>query len=469
MTPRWLRTLEARLVTAAGAGSVVFAVVAAWIFQATILGTLDADTRESTTAQIRAYEPVLAEPLLLEDPVYLREVLVRMVQMNPDWTVARLDQPGKAPPLLVGRTGTPGGDSVRPAQQPADRPTVSLPVLDSSLATITVWVSPASDVEAARTAGTRLAGALAGLTITWVAFAGLAARGLAAPLRAMAGVVRAAGGEGDLVFPASALRSSEVEVLARALIDARAAEREARLRLEAQHRHLVEVEKLAAVGTLAAGVAHEVANPLAGVEACLRRLARADLQHERRVELAQVSGEALARANRVLKELLAYARPPVDQPVDTEIGGLLTSVAELLASTSLHPIRVVGGPDVRVRVPSGQVGQVVSNLVLNAVHAATSEVTISWGVADGRLTIDVTDDGAGMTEEVRARAFEPFFTTRPVGEGTGLGLSVSMSIARALGGWLELLPRPDGHGTLGRLVVPVVAEEDVDGPAHPSG
>jgi signal transduction histidine kinase len=112
--------------------------------------------------------------------------------------------------------------------------------------------------------------------------------------------------------------------------------------------------------------------------------------------------------------------------------------------------------------PRRLVDQVLANLLINARQAARSVVEVGWCVHDGHVTVEVEDDGPGVPEDVLARVFDPFFTTRPVGEGTGLGLSVSRSIAQALGGSVEIGPRAGGRtGARARLKLPRRCAEEV--------
>ena len=99
----------------------------------------------------------------------------------------------------------------------------------------------------------------------------------------------------------------------------------------------------------------------------------------------------------------------------------------------------------------------LTNLLLNACQAASTEVVLSWRLAGDDVVLEISDDGPGIPDAIRQQVFEPFFTTREVGKGTGLGLAVSSSIATALGGRIELLHRAgDATGTVARFVVPQI-------------
>lgn len=247
----------------------------------------------------------------------------------------------------------------------------------------------------------------------------------------------------------------ELAVLARTLNTTFDRLNNARSTLAQQNREMVELEKLAAVGTLAAGVAHEVANPIAGVTGCVRRLARDDLSPERRQRYATLAIEGLSRAGEVLKGLLAYAHPGRGGSESLDAAHMVRSLCDLVGAGSETRVVLESEESIVVEWPRAQVEMVLTNLMLNATQVAVSGVEVSI-VRDGRwVVVDVVDDGPGIPDEIRDRVFEPFFSTRQPGQGTGLGLAVSLSITRALGGWIELLPRPDGaSGTIARMRLP---------------
>jgi len=235
-----------------------------------------------------------------------------------------------------------------------------------------------------------------------------------------------------------------------------------------QHRELErkarDAEKLAAVGTLAAGLAHEIRNPLnaAGLQLSLlaRRIGKLPEaergQLERPLELVRAE---LSRLNTLLGDFLAFARPrayarfPMDLSAHLErvvaFSGEQASAANRAMEVAIEPgVHVLGDPDA--------LQQVFVNLLKNALEAATARVEVALSVEDGRAVATFRDDGPGLPPEVQARLFEPFFTTKP--EGTGLGLAIVHTIVTQHGGEVSIDPAPGG-GTVARVALPLATRE----------
>lgn len=212
-------------------------------------------------------------------------------------------------------------------------------------------------------------------------------------------------------------------------------------------------EHLAAVGELAASIAHEVRNPLAIISnavAGLRRVEPAGGDH--RVLLDIVEEEA-GRLNRLVTDLLRFARPVTLRPTTVDLAELAQVVTQGSGAGALE----LCAEPVRIEADESLLRVALTNLVENARQASAEgariDVCVSERVGEGarEAHIEVRDRGGGMTEEVLARACDPFYTTRP--SGTGLGLAIVQRIVRAHGGRLELESEV-GLGTTARLVVP---------------
>jgi signal transduction histidine kinase len=223
-------------------------------------------------------------------------------------------------------------------------------------------------------------------------------------------------------------------------------------------------EKLAAVGTLAAGLSHEIRNPLNAALLQLTLLERrvqrleAGLQPALLEPLLLVRDE-IRRLDHILEDFLQFARPREFVPRPVELGRVVTRVLDLLdGEAERRSIRIerrldLGPEPVRVAGEEERLRQVLVNLALNAVEASpdggTVRVTLSLEPADPergdpvpRLLLSVEDSGPGVPESARDRIFEPFFTTKA--RGTGLGLSIVHAIVTQHGGAIEVGTRPGG-------------------------
>jgi two-component system NtrC family sensor kinase len=236
--------------------------------------------------------------------------------------------------------------------------------------------------------------------------------------------------------------------------------RDAALQIQRQREALRQSEKLSAMGSLLAGVAHELNNPLAIV------LGRASLLEEKcdgQPELladARRIREAAERCGRIVRTFLNMARSRPSQRGAVNLNDMVRAAADMLQyGLRSHGIELelALAPDLPTLTADGdQIGQIVMNLLVNAQQALAGaagvrRVTVRTGLApagDGhepRLLLHVQDNGPGVPAALGQRLFEPFFTTKPEGMGTGLGLAVSRAIAREHGGDLTLAP-PQAHG-----------------------
>jgi two-component system NtrC family sensor kinase len=247
------------------------------------------------------------------------------------------------------------------------------------------------------------------------------------------------------------------------------------------NRAVARTERLAAVGRLAAGVVHEINNPLATISACAEALesrvdegiygAGADVD-DLREYLQLIRGEAF-RCKQITNGLLDFSRARSVEPAPVDVSEVVESAARLLA----HQKR---GAAIRIEVEAaqglplvsgdtGQLQQAVIILAENAIDAMPAGGTLGMrtrrGEADGReaVVVEVSDTGQGIAEELRERIFDPFFTTKEVGRGTGLGLAVCYGIVTEHGGRIGV-ESAVGRGSTFRITLPAAKNPDGDLP-----
>ena len=235
---------------------------------------------------------------------------------------------------------------------------------------------------------------------------------------------------------------------------------------------LIHQEKMATIGLLAAGVAHDMGNPLASIEAQLQLLDEGSFPAESASVMTTVRQE-VARLRRILRELIDFARRRRDEACLVSVRSVTEDALRLLR----HDPRMRGveastafdSEAPPVSIVEDHLMQVVLNLLINALDAMSGGGTLRIEVqGTGRtVALRVHDSGAGMDRHVLARCFEPLFTTKAPGQGTGLGLSISRDILRAIGGDIEL-HSVLGHGTTAVVTLPaaVVAAAGAGDPAE---
>ena len=246
---------------------------------------------------------------------------------------------------------------------------------------------------------------------------------------------------------------------------------------------LYQAEKLTALGSLLAGVSHELNNPLSIVVAQAVMMERQSAG----TELAERAGKirkAADRCARIVQSFLAMARQKRPEREAVDLNAVATAAHELaefgLKTEGVKTLRALTPGLPPILADSDQIHQVVINLIVNAQHALVAagvrEPTLTLrsqlGDRPGTVVLEVADNGPGIPADVQRRIFEPFYTTKPQGQGTGVGLSFSQGVAEAHGGSLELVPSADG--ACFRLTMPIdtaaenAAAEEQATPAFPS-
>ncbi len=232
---------------------------------------------------------------------------------------------------------------------------------------------------------------------------------------------------------------------------------EAYERLRQSEAQLVQSSKLAAVGQLAAGVAHELNTPLGAIV-----LALDTLEHKPSEKALAIARDAARQARSIVEKLLYYSREGRVGRQPTDLNQVVRDTLLLIGNQlKLDQVEVICRlePLPEVEASANEMQQVITNLILNARDAALEgparQITVTTGLRPtGEVVLEVQDQGPGISPEVASRIFDPFFTTKPVSRGTGLGLSVSSQIVAAHGGRLELR-NPGQPGACFAMTLPV--------------
>lgn len=239
-----------------------------------------------------------------------------------------------------------------------------------------------------------------------------------------------------------------------------------RRELEEAKIQLLQAEKIASLGRLAAGVAHEINNPLAGIliyaDILLRELADHPSWSK---DIEEIIHQTL-RCKEIVTRLLEFSRQSTGETVRFEVGDLIGRCVQLLEHQSLfHDVRI--RQDLQADLPQmfadpGQLQQLFTNLMINAANAMDGKGTLTisgkYQAHSNKVILEFRDTGPGVPDEIKGKIFEPFFTTKPPGQGTGLGLSVAYGVVRQHGGTIDVDDCPAG-GAVFKVVLPVEPTE----------
>ncbi len=306
------------------------------------------------------------------------------------------------------------------------------------------------------------AGPLVLLGLEFVFFAGIVVaftKALVNPIRRFEGyTARIAEGDYSFIAPARAYRDefSDLAVAVNRMLG----------ELQAQQHRLVKGAKLAVVGTLTSGIAHEINNPLNNVAITTETLMEdlPTLSDKEKWRLLQDIYFETERASEIVKSLLDFTRQEKGEMVAVDLADVVGSTLRLAQNEmSLNNVSFTcqlppGLP--RVRGAANQLRQVFLNLLLNAIQAMPGggRIWVTAGTQDeGKVCVEIRDEGTGIPSEVLPRIFDPFFTTKEPGQGTGLGLSVSLSIVRTFGGDIQVVSSL-GRGTTVHTCLPRAEE-----------
>jgi len=238
-------------------------------------------------------------------------------------------------------------------------------------------------------------------------------------------------------------------------------------KLRQKQAQLVEAEKLASIGILAAGIAHEINNPLTSVLTFSNLMLEQTPEDDPRYERLKMMVNETDRARNIVRQLLSFAR---ETPIRPEKININRPVAEIV--DSLNAREAFRGLELEVNLsdslpeiyadPAG-IGQVVMNILLNAIHAITppGSIGLSTRAAGNFIEIIFTDTGCGIPEESINKVFDPFFTTKDSDKGTGLGLAVSYGIIKKHGGSIDVESEP-GRGSTFTVRLPLTGSGVVE-------
>lgn len=247
--------------------------------------------------------------------------------------------------------------------------------------------------------------------------------------------------------------------------------------LQSNQKEMVRAEKLASVGRLAAGLAHEIGNPIGVVQGYLQLLGMKECQEQERIDYVAKALEEMGRVDRLIRRLLDHARTSPGKATDFDMHDLIVEVTE---SLKVQPLFSGIHVNLRLEAEKGivcleyeKLRQVIVNCLLNAADA----VKMKWGRDGGEICVrtsdkkevlsyrqgaffvtSIADNGCGIPPGLLEAVFDPFFTTKDPGSGTGLGLSVSQALIESMGGCIRL-SSVEGTGTTVQLVIPIAVEE----------
>ncbi len=269
--------------------------------------------------------------------------------------------------------------------------------------------------------------------------------------------------------------------------EARNEQRRLLMEIERANENLIQSEKLAGIGQLAAGVAHEINNPAGYVFSNLRTLAGyvtdllkiidavdevQDLEAIRRLKnsleytgirddveaLIKESGEGIDRIKKIISALQDFCHIDTEEFSAHDLHACLDTTLNVATSEIKYKAIVVKeyGDLPRIECNASQLNQVILNLIVNAAQAIDQEgvITVRTGQEKSNVWFEIQDTGRGIPPELMTRVFEPFFTTKPVGQGTGLGLALSYKIVQKHHGHIEIFSEP-GQGTRIRIWLPI--------------
>lgn len=241
---------------------------------------------------------------------------------------------------------------------------------------------------------------------------------------------------------------------------------------KAMHEKMVQADRLAAVGTLAAGIAHEINNPLAyvllGLQYLERELPKLSNDPSRLADaLARVSEikTGAERVGGIVSGLKMFARADEADRGPVDLRTVVDSAIKIADNELRHRARLIRTYETSALVHgnAARLEQVFLNLLVNAAHAvsdleaARAEIHVRVAPSNDRVLVEVVDNGVGIHEDVLPRVFDPFFTTKPVGVGTGLGLPICRSIVEGFGGAI-VIESAEGRGTKVRISLPAFVE-----------